>query len=121
MKTQIRHSMLPKLAACPKYLPKEGPAGPAAERGTLIDKAVRLANYVTTLRKELLVLCHACGVEHPSQVTADRIEILDDRYGATTVADLLGGRGSHTPGAHPHVSPLAFRPRGEWTAAAGGA
>lgn len=39
----IRHSMLPKLAACPKYTPKEGPAGPAAERGTRIDKAVRLA------------------------------------------------------------------------------
>lgn len=35
--------MLPKLAQCPKYLPKEGPAGPAAERGTRIDRAVRLA------------------------------------------------------------------------------
>jgi hypothetical protein len=43
MKTPIRHSMLPKLAQCPKYLPKPGPAGPAAERGTRIDKAVRLA------------------------------------------------------------------------------
>lgn len=39
----IRHSALPKLARCPKYQPKEGPAGPAAERGTRIDKAVRLA------------------------------------------------------------------------------
>ena len=38
----IRHSMLPKLAACPKYQPKPGPAGPAAERGTKIDEAVRL-------------------------------------------------------------------------------
>ena len=35
--------MLPKLAQCPKYQPKEGPAGPAAERGTRIDRAVRLA------------------------------------------------------------------------------
>lgn len=35
--------MLPKLAQCPKYLSKEGPAGPKAERGTRIDKAVRLA------------------------------------------------------------------------------
>ena len=39
----LRHSMLPKLAQCPKYLPKEGPVGPAAERGTRIDRAVRLA------------------------------------------------------------------------------
>ena len=34
--------MLPKLAACPKYVPKPGPAGPAAERGTKMDEAVRL-------------------------------------------------------------------------------
>ena len=40
---KIRHSMLPKLAQCPKYQPKEGPVGPAAERGTRIDRAVRLA------------------------------------------------------------------------------
>lgn len=39
----IRHSMLPKLAECPKYEPKPGPAGPEAERGTRIDRAVRLA------------------------------------------------------------------------------
>lgn len=35
--------MLPKLAQCPKYEPKPGPAGPAAERGTRIDSAVRAA------------------------------------------------------------------------------
>jgi glutamate synthase (ferredoxin) len=56
-------------------------------------KSVRLANYVVTLRKELLALSRACGVNHPALVTANQIEILDNRFGAQTVADLLGGRG----------------------------
>jgi len=56
-------------------------------------KSVRLANYIVSLRKELLALARACGVEHPAQVAADRIEILNDRFGAQTVAQLLGGRG----------------------------
>jgi glutamate synthase domain-containing protein 2 len=56
-------------------------------------KSVRVANYITTLRKELLALCRACGVDHPSLVTASQIEILDSRFGSQTVADLLGGRG----------------------------
>lgn len=34
--------MLPKLAECPKYTPKPGDAGPAAQRGTLMDEAFRL-------------------------------------------------------------------------------
>jgi glutamate synthase (ferredoxin) len=60
-------------------------------------KSVRVANYVVTLRKELLALARACGVTHPSLVTASQIEILDDRFDARTVADLLGGRGRGLP------------------------
>lgn len=56
-------------------------------------KSVRLANYVVTLRKELLALSRACGVTHPSSVTASQIEILDDRFGARSVAEVFGGRG----------------------------
>lgn len=39
----IRPSLLPKLWECPKYRPKPGPAGPAAERGTRMDEAFRFA------------------------------------------------------------------------------
>ncbi len=56
-------------------------------------KSVRVANYIATLRKEILALCHACGFEHPAQVTADQIEMLDDRFGSHTLAEILGGRG----------------------------
>jgi glutamate synthase domain-containing protein 2 len=56
-------------------------------------KAVRLANYIVTLRKELLALSHACGATHPSLVSASEIEMIDDRFGSQTLAALLGGRG----------------------------
>jgi glutamate synthase domain-containing protein 2 len=56
-------------------------------------KSLRLANYVVTLRKEVLALTRACGASHPSAVTADQIEILDDRFGARSVAEVFGGRG----------------------------
>jgi hypothetical protein len=60
-------------------------------------KSVRVANYIVTLRKELLALSRACGVDHPARVTPYQIEILDGRFGSRTVADLLGGRGRGLP------------------------
>lgn len=39
------------------------------------DKARRVANYITTLRKDVLDLTHACGYEHPSEFTLDDILI----------------------------------------------
>jgi hypothetical protein len=39
----IRHSLLPKLAECPCYESKKGEAGPAAQRGTLLDGRFREA------------------------------------------------------------------------------
>ncbi|MBT6157762.1 MAG: FMN-binding glutamate synthase family protein [Planctomycetaceae bacterium] len=53
-------------------------------------KSTRLANYVITLRKELLALSRACGVPHPSLLRPDDVEVLDDRFGSVTVADLFG-------------------------------
>ena len=80
------------------------PTGVATQHPWLVrgvdptSKAVRLANYVVTLRKDLLALSRACGVPHPGLVTADQLELLDDRFSATTVADLFGyGRGFGLP------------------------
>ncbi|MGE0392237.1 MAG: FMN-binding glutamate synthase family protein [Vicinamibacterales bacterium] len=53
-------------------------------------KSARLANYIVTLRKDLIALTHACGREHPTAVTADQIEILDDRFGARTLREAFG-------------------------------
>src|SRR4051812_11354659 len=40
-------------------------------------KSVRAANYVKTLRRDLLKVSEACGVEHPGLIDADAIELLD--------------------------------------------
>jgi hypothetical protein len=54
------------------------------------DKSVRCANYVIQLRREVLRLSRACGVAHPALVTADQIEILDDRFGSSVARDVFG-------------------------------
>jgi glutamate synthase domain-containing protein 2 len=54
------------------------------------DKAERLSGYVTALRGELYSLARACGVAHPALVTSDHLEILDDRFGATSVREMFG-------------------------------
>ena len=63
-------------------------------------KSSRLANYVLTLRKELIALSHACGVAHPSLITANHLELVDDRFGSKTVAELFEySRGAGMPSA----------------------
>ena len=53
-------------------------------------KSDRLANYVLTLRKELLRLCRACGVAHPGLTMHDHFDILDERFGTSTIRELFG-------------------------------
>ncbi len=40
------------------------------------DKSVRAANYVRSLRHELLMLAHACGHAHPALVGGEAIDLL---------------------------------------------
>ena len=53
-------------------------------------KAARLANYVITLRKDLLALSRACGVEHPALISLDHVDVLDDRFGASGAREVFG-------------------------------
>jgi glutamate synthase (ferredoxin) len=53
-------------------------------------KANRFANYVVTLRKELLQLSRACGVTHPSQVSTDHFAILDECFRARSAVECFG-------------------------------
>jgi glutamate synthase (ferredoxin) len=52
-------------------------------------KSARLANYVITLRKEVLQLSRACGVAHPALLDGDHLEVLDGQFGAKTVRELF--------------------------------
>ena len=60
------------------------PTGVATQNAWLVRgldpaaKSARLANYLLTLRKELLALAHACGQPHPGLVALDRMEILGE-------------------------------------------
>jgi glutamate synthase domain-containing protein 2 len=42
-------------------------------------KSVRAANYITTLRRDLLKVAEACGVEHPGLIDPGSVEILTGR------------------------------------------
>ncbi len=53
-------------------------------------KSARLANYLVTLRRELLYLAHACGVAHPALVPLDRIAILDGNFHAQSAREVFG-------------------------------
>jgi glutamate synthase domain-containing protein 2 len=53
-------------------------------------KSVRAATYVRTLRRDLLKVAEACGVEHPGLIDADAVEILDGRTASTKLRDVYG-------------------------------
>lgn len=54
------------------------------------SKAERLANYVGTLRRELVRVSEAVGVVHPGLVTSDDIEIMDRTTGSTSLGQVFG-------------------------------
>lgn len=53
-------------------------------------KSARLANYIVSLRHELLKLCHAAGFCHPAFVTTEHFEILDGQLGSLSFKDAFG-------------------------------
>ena len=48
------------------------------------------ANYVKTLRRDLLKVSEACGVEHPGLIDADAVELLDAATTARPLRELFG-------------------------------
>jgi glutamate synthase domain-containing protein 2 len=53
-------------------------------------KSVRCANYIKTLRRDLLRVAEACALEHPALIQAKDLEILDGSVGGSSLADLYG-------------------------------
>lgn len=53
-------------------------------------KAARAANYVRTLRRELDALTRTCGEAHPSLVTPDQLELMEEGYRSRTAEEALG-------------------------------
>ena len=71
------------------------PTGVATQKKWLMrgldpaDKSARLANYIVALRKELLSLSRACGVEHPGLVTTEQLELLNRGGGSKAVHEVF--------------------------------
>jgi len=60
------------------------------QRGLVPElKSVRCAYYLASVRFELLRLSRACGLVHPALVTADHLEVLEDRWKAVTLREVV--------------------------------
>jgi glutamate synthase domain-containing protein 2 len=55
-------------------------------------KSVRAANYIKTLRRDLVKVAEACGVEHPGLIDTDAVEILDGRTASSPLHEVYGYR-----------------------------
>ena len=54
-------------------------------------KSERLYNYIKTLRKEMLEITHACGYEHPSQMTMIDVDVsMGDNNLTKKLSDIYG-------------------------------
>jgi hypothetical protein len=53
-------------------------------------KSVRAANYIKTLRRDLLKLAGSCGVAHPALIDADDIEVLHGNNVAVDLREVVG-------------------------------
>jgi glutamate synthase domain-containing protein 2 len=53
-------------------------------------KSVRAANYIKTLRRDLVKVAEACGVEHPGLIDTGSVEILDGRTASTPLSEVYG-------------------------------
>lgn len=49
-----------------------------------------VANYIKTLRRDLMKVAEACGVEHPGLIGTDAVEVLDGRTAATPLHEVYG-------------------------------
>jgi len=72
------------------------PTGVATQNPWLVHgldptlKSVRCANYITTLRKELMKVTAAVGVVHPGLITPDDVDIFCGDYEARSLAAVYG-------------------------------
>lgn len=53
-------------------------------------KSVRLANYLATLRHDLLDLAAATGTSHPAEISLDDLELLDGRLHGQSAREAFG-------------------------------
>ncbi|HEX6148306.1 FMN-binding glutamate synthase family protein [Nocardioides sp.] len=55
-------------------------------------KSIRVANYIRTLRRDLLKVSEACGVVHPGLIDVNDIDILDGVLSSRSLGEVYGYR-----------------------------
>jgi glutamate synthase domain-containing protein 2 len=53
-------------------------------------KSVRAAGYIGTLRRDLVKVAEACGVEHPGLIDSSSVEVLTGRTASTPLTEVYG-------------------------------
>ncbi|HZH21193.1 MAG TPA: FMN-binding glutamate synthase family protein [Geodermatophilus sp.] len=53
-------------------------------------KSVRAASYIGTLRRDLVKVAEACGVEHPGLIDSSSVEVLTGRTASTPLGEVYG-------------------------------
>ncbi len=53
-------------------------------------KSVRVANYVKSLRRDLLKVSEAVGVMHPALISVGDVDVMDGHQGSTSLGDVYG-------------------------------
>ncbi|CCG03895.1 FMN-binding glutamate synthase family protein [Blastococcus saxobsidens] len=72
------------------------PTGVATQNAWLVHgldpalKSVRAANYISTLRRDLVKVAEACGVEHPGLIDTDSVEVLTGRTASRPLREVYG-------------------------------
>jgi len=79
-------------------------------------KAVRAANYLVSLRRDLVKVSEAVGVDHPGLITPDDIDLLDGTRQRTSLGEAYGyepGWGCLGPGLQAEIQELMNPPGSE--------
>ena len=79
-------------------------------------KAVRAANYLVSLRRDLVKVSEAVGVDHPGLITPDDIDLLDGTRQRTSLGEAYGyepGWGCLGPGLRAEIQELMNPPGSE--------
>jgi glutamate synthase domain-containing protein 2 len=56
------------------------------------EKSTRAANYIKTLRRDLLKVAEACGVEHPAMIGPESVEIINELTDGHVLDEVYGYR-----------------------------
>jgi glutamate synthase domain-containing protein 2 len=77
------------------------------------DKSVRVANYLKTMRRDLLKVGEACGVAHPGLLTVHDIDLVDGTHSKRSLREVYGyesGWGLPSPAIREEIAEI-MRPR----------